>query len=138
MALVAQVGFNEPMDAAAIHSRARDQDGGRRVERRLLFAGARARVAVHVDATASAPTDPASPFLTERAWGFGSDRSGARLETRMHHPPWDVHAVRKADIAVDWSRLYGREWGVLAGATPLSIVHARGSPVRLSGPTRAG
>lgn len=137
MALVARVGFGEPMDAAAIRSRARVAGGARRVERTLLCAGARARVAVEVDATSLAPTDPASPFLTERAWGFGRDRAGRRVETRMEHPPWDVHAVRRAEVAVDWARLYGPEWGFLAAVTPVSIVHARGSAVRLGGPRRA-
>jgi uncharacterized protein YqjF (DUF2071 family) len=137
MALVARLGFGEPMDAAAIRSRARVVGGARRVDRTLLRAGARARVAVEVDEAARAPTDPASPFLTERAWGFGRDRADRRLETRMEHPPWDVHAIRRAEVAVDWARLYGPEWGFLAGATPASIVHARGSAVRLSGPVRA-
>lgn len=137
MALMARLAFNEPMDAAAIHSHARDEGGARLVERRVLCAGARARIAVEVDAAASAPTDPASPFLTERAWGFGRDRAGRRVETRMEHPPWDVHALRRAEVEVDWERLYGAEWAFLAGATPASIVHARGSAVRLSGPVRA-
>lgn len=134
MAAIARRVFGEPMDAAAIDSRVSEREGVRRVERQVLKDGARARVLVEVDPVARAPERPDDPFLTERAWSFGQDRAGRLVATRMEHPPWQVHAVRRADVAVDWARLYGPAWAFLADVAPCSIVHARGSAIRLRGP----
>lgn len=137
MAFAARAMFGEPMDSAAIDSRVVERDGARVVERRLLKDGARARVLVEVDAAARPPERADDPFLTERAWGFGQDRAGRRVETRMEHPPWEVHPVRRAEVHVDWVGLYGPAWAFLGDAAPCSVVHARGSTIRLRGPLRA-
>lgn len=137
MALAARALFGEPMAAASIDSRVTDAVGVRRVERRLLARGGRARIVVDVDPVARPPERPDDPFLTERAWGFGQDGAGRRVESRMEHPPWQVHPVLRADVSVDWRALYGRAWVFLRDHAPCSVVHARGSAIRLRGPLRA-
>jgi hypothetical protein len=40
-----------------------------------------------------------------------------------------VYPVREAHIDLGWSAVYGPEWAVMQGATPVSTVLAAGSPI---------
>lgn len=70
-------------------------------------------------------------FFKEHEWGFGKSRSGAALEYRVHHPAWHVHDVLRYELDADFAQIYGDEFAPLNAAVPMSVVHAKGSPIEV-------
>jgi hypothetical protein len=42
---------------------------------------------------------------------------------------WSIYPLVEADVALDFERVYGPEWGFLSGSQPVSVVLAAGSEV---------
>jgi len=68
-------------------------------------------------------------FITEHYWGYSKQRSGACVEYRVSHVPWQVWATTQASFEGDASRLYGRELAAVLQRPPDSAFVADGSPV---------
>ncbi len=82
------------------------------------------------------PADGLEHFLKEHEWGYGLTRGGERLTYRVEHPVWRTWPRVRARLDVDFSVLYGEDWGALSGAEPLSVVSAEGSEVAVFRPQR--
>jgi uncharacterized protein YqjF (DUF2071 family) len=80
-------------------------------------------------ATYHPPEDSAEHFFKEHRWGFGMTRGGQTIRYEVVHPAWDVYPVDSYRVDLDWSAVYGSDWGILQTATPYSVVLAAGSPV---------
>lgn len=71
-------------------------------------------------------------FFKEREWGFGNDERVYRVE----HPRWAVRPVVSHELEVDFVKLYGAEWKVLAEG-PRIVHFAEGSRVKVFPSVRA-
>ena len=94
------------------------------------------RVAVEIDSGFTLP-EPGSEaeFITEHYWGYAQGKNKTR-EYRVEHPQWRCAAVRRHELEVDFAELYGKEFGVLNGISPASVLFAEGSAVTVSAPGR--
>lgn len=99
---------------------------------------------MHTLAAAASPTlhtphDAATEhLLKEHQWGFGQTRGGRTLCYEVVHPTWRIHEHVAVRVDVDWSRMYGAEWGVMQGAAPFSSILAEGSAITVARPTGLG
>jgi uncharacterized protein len=130
VAWLARTLYNEPYVATTMRSAVANEPERIRVEHRLSFAGRTHTVFAVADKPAYVP-EPTSveAFFKEHHWGYGKTRRGRTLRYHVWHPVWAVYPVRETHIDLDWSAVYGPEWSVLQGATPVSTVLAVGSAV---------
>lgn len=77
------------------------------------------------------PAESDEHWFKEHEWGFGRDRRGRAVAYRVEHPIWETHAVRSAEVRVEFGALYGPRWASLTGHAPDSVVLAAGSVVRV-------
>jgi uncharacterized protein YqjF (DUF2071 family) len=132
VAWLARVLYNEPYRAAPLHSTVRDEPDRLTVEHRLRW-GDRTHV---LRVTGRKPPhlpgeDSIEHFFKEHRWGYGVTRRGRPIRYEVVHPGWEVYPVLDYFIDLDWARVYGPEWEVLARAQPCSTILAAGSPIRL-------
>ena len=68
-------------------------------------------------------------FITEHYWGYTRLKNGHTSEYEVVHPKWDIYPVHRYDIAVDFGKVYGRDFAFLTGLQPDSVFLAEGSEV---------
>jgi len=68
-------------------------------------------------------------FVTEHYWGYTKRSDGSTAVYQVEHPRWETYRVQSYEIAVDFERLYGVEFGFLDGARESSVLLAEGSAV---------
>ena len=68
-------------------------------------------------------------FITEHFWGYARVRAEQTNEYQVAHPRWDVYPVQEYYVDCDFRKLYGPEFGDLAGRRPESVFLAEGSPI---------
>jgi uncharacterized protein YqjF (DUF2071 family) len=137
VAWMARFLYNEPYLAAPITASRRDGADSLTMDYRLRFAGREHRITVTGGKPAVRPAEDSDEhFFKEEHWGFGTTRSGQGIRYEVGHPVWDVYPVKSYEIDLDYSSVYGPEWGVLRQAKPISTVLAVGSPITVSGKGR--
>lgn len=130
IAWIARAVYNEPYSSARMHSSVLDKGDGAVIQHTLVTGGVTNRLSIRVSGPPLLPpADSTEHFFKEHEWGFGVDRSGKRLMYRVHHPVWLTRSATIEELTWDWSRVYGKEWGMLASATPVSVIFAIGSNV---------
>jgi uncharacterized protein len=68
-------------------------------------------------------------FIIEHYWGY-TKRNGTRVdEYKVEHPKWELYSIKDHLIDVDFGATYGNEFAFLTGATPYSVLSARGSEI---------
>jgi len=70
-------------------------------------------------------------FITEHYWGYTRLNALKTAEYGVEHPRWDVYAVNDYRIDVDFSHIYGAEFGFLAQEKPVSVLLAEGSEIEV-------
>jgi hypothetical protein len=68
-------------------------------------------------------------FITQHFWGYTKRARGYTSEYEVEHPRWKVYPVRSYDISVDFEHVYGRDFGFLNDAEPVSVFLAEGSEI---------
>lgn len=68
-------------------------------------------------------------FIIEHYWGYTKRGENRTDEYKVEHPKWELFSVKNAEIAVDFSRLYGERFAHLSNETPHSIFMAKGSEI---------
>jgi len=68
-------------------------------------------------------------FIIEHYWGYTKRRENRTDEYKVEHPKWELFAADNPQIAVDFGKTYGPEFGVLNNQKPYSILLARGSEI---------
>ncbi len=132
VAWVARALYNEPYHAVPITMAVADEPDRVTAAYTVTAGGRTHRLAAVGDKPAVRPgPDTAEHWLKEHAWGYGVTRRGRLLRYEVTHPEWDTYPVRSFDADVDWSALYGPEWGGMNGAAPDSVVLAAGSAVKV-------
>lgn len=133
IAWVAKWVYNEPYAAAGMKSGVLRRDGGIVVRHDIRYRGSDGVIEIRAEDRASIPTEESvEHFFKEHRWGYGVGRDGRLLRYEVVHPVWEVFHVRGHIVRIDWTRVYGEEWGMLAKAQPVSVVLARGSEVSVS------
>jgi uncharacterized protein YqjF (DUF2071 family) len=130
VAWLARTIYNEPYRVAPLTNHCQDNAAGRTMEYRLTWDGREQLLRV----TGRKPTYLPAPnsdehFFKEHRWGYGRSRRGQALRYEVAHPTWEVYPVQSYHIQMDWSSVYGPEWGFLSKTTPMSTVFALGSAI---------
>ena len=141
LALVARWGLNEPYVAGPMRH-VIDMD--------RTFAGAPGRVryewhrhgrwqsleAETEGLPAHVVPDSEAEFITERHWGYTSQRDGSCLEYHVRHPPWRVWAGRRAGLDGDPPAPFGAGFAQAFRSPPFSAFVAEGSPAAMFRPRK--
>lgn len=126
--------YNEPYVCARIGDRVEEIDAMRRVEYTFRYGGGDGTMRVEADSIPSIPIEESTEhWFKEHQWGYGVTRRGRSLRYEVQHPYWACYPVRSSVIDVDWGRIYGTEWASMQYATPLSVVLAEGSEIKVFG-----
>jgi uncharacterized protein len=129
-AWLARTIYNEPYLTAPLRQEIRESGEHITAECRLDFAGQTHLLAVTGRKPSYLPThDCTEHFFKEHQWGYGVDHKGRTIRYEVRHPLWEVYPVVSHRVELDWSRVYGSEWGFLQAQTPCSVVFAVGSEV---------
>lgn len=133
IAMIAKRVYNEPYMATGMTSSFTEVGGRLRIEHRLEVRGARPSwLRVTASREASLPReDTLDHWFKEHQWGFGRSRKGEAIVYEVRHPRWAVHQIEEVDLDLDWTGLYGSEWGYLRDRPTTSVVLAQGSPVEV-------
>lgn len=130
VAWLARVVYNEPYAAADMSSTIREDEREITAIHRLDCGGRLNTITATGTKPAIRPgADTAEHFFKEHEWGFNVSRKGKSMRFRVEHPIWDVYPVRSFEVDLDWSAVYGREWGFLQHSKPASVILAVGSKV---------
>ena len=133
ISFVAQTFYNEPYAALRMTSSVIESAQGMEVEHRISPKDGTPGV-ISITASPGTETPPDTSlehWLKEHQWGFGISRSGEMLVYRVIHPVWATRPVREWKVNIDWTALYGHDWGFLARIEPFSVLLAQGSPVEV-------
>lgn len=133
VAFLARALYNEPYRRAPMQSAVRESEHAIEVEH-VLHAGGRAqRIRVLAHRRESTPPDTSTAhFFKEHSYGYGRTRRGELVRYEVRHPVWATYPVERFDLDFDFGAVYGPEWADLTQATPVSVVLAKGSAVRVS------
>ena len=87
-----------------------------------------------LSAAAYLPTQAIAPgseeeFVTEHYWGYTKRSDGSASAYQVEHPRWQTYRLQSYEIAVDFEKLYGPEFGFLADERVSSVFLAEGSAV---------
>lgn len=124
--------YNEPYVKAKISEQVSETETERGVGYRFSYNGGNGGMHVTSDAEAYLPaTESTEHWFKEHQWGYGQSRRNTTLRYEVRHPVWACHRVRKSEITVDWSRIYGGKWAHMREAEPLGVVLAAGSEIQV-------
>jgi uncharacterized protein len=70
-------------------------------------------------------------FLTTQSYGYTAQRHDAAWQYRIEHPVWDMYAVTKYKVDVDFDTLFGKQFDFLNNQTPQSVYLLAGSDVAI-------
>jgi uncharacterized protein len=130
VAALARLLYNEPYAAVPMRSTVREMPAEIDVEHRLVTDGREHTIRVRGSKPPTRPNETSiEHFFKEHRWGYGVTRGGQTVRYEVVHAQWDVYAVQQFSVDLDWSAVYGPEWGFLADAQPYSTVLAAGSPI---------
>lgn len=68
-------------------------------------------------------------FIIEHYWGYTKRGGGRTDEYKVEHPKWELFAVERPHIDVDFGCTYGPEFAFLGEEKPYSVVLAKGSEI---------
>lgn len=132
VAWMAGVFFGEPYEALPMESEVRREDGLITVDHQWTHGGTIQRLELTAEEESSPPEESSDAYyFSDHRWGFGRDGDDETIVYEVQHPLWETHPVTSLDIDVDWDEVYGHEWDVLRNRDPVSVVLAKGSPVRV-------
>ena len=132
VAWLARKLYNEPYRAASMSSQRVDAAGAFSVAHHLRVGDSHNDLRLIADRSAYLPVEESlEHHFKEHRWGFGTDRTGQRVDYEVRHPHWEVFPVRSLDLSWNWRDVYGPEWGFLEDSEPVSVMLAAGSGVEV-------
>jgi uncharacterized protein YqjF (DUF2071 family) len=138
IAAVARLCYGEPFAVARIEASVADRADGTTLEYRFGPTRPCYRVAVTASQVAAVPPDCSfEHYLLERTVGCHEDRLGRLWVFRVAHAPWAVRTVSRVVYDLDFAALFGAEWALLSGRSPVSTIVAVGSAVTVGRPEPA-
>ncbi|MDQ0782383.1 YqjF family protein [Chryseobacterium sp. W4I1] len=70
-------------------------------------------------------------FITEHYFGF-TKRKNKTSEYEVCHPKWNYYQIKDYQLDIDFSAIYGEEFEFLNGQTPVSVMLAEGSEIKVN------
>lgn len=68
-------------------------------------------------------------FITEHYWGYSRQDGHKTIEYQVTHQKWEVYEVKNHDIQADFALNYGKDFHILNGMKPTSVMLAAGSAI---------
>lgn len=136
---VARLTYNEPYETHEMRHRIESPHGSSPIMAEYSWRQKRgwSRLMVTGAGEAYYPSSGSEEeFITERPWGYGTQRSGATIEYRVEHPRWRVWQSESHLLESDPGELYGPAFGKILERPPVSAFLADGSAVKVSLPDR--
>ena len=88
------------------------------------------RVTVKIGKSQGVPAENShGEFIIEHYWGYTKRGANRTDEYKVEHPKWNLLAVEKAEIAVDFAQTYGERFAFLSETKPKSVLLAKGSEI---------
>lgn len=75
-------------------------------------------------------------FISERHWGYTTQRDGTTVEYEVEHPRWRIWRAGEAKLESDTRSLHAPAFAEVLRRPPDSAFLAAGSPVRVRAPVR--
>jgi hypothetical protein len=75
-------------------------------------------------------------FLSERAWGYTTQRDGGTIEYKVDHPRWRVWPGASHELVGPLESFYDAPFPTILSAAPASAFIADGSSVAVHMPER--
>jgi uncharacterized protein len=72
-------------------------------------------------------------FITEHYFGYTKFNEGKTIEYEVTHPKWKQLKVCETEVLVDFEKVYGKSFGFLQKAKPISSFFAIGSNITIEG-----
>lgn len=133
IATTARVIYNEPYRSARMSMDVKDEPERVTATYTVRWCGrTHSLQAVGTKPAFKPAEDSTEQWFKEHFWGFGTSRRGKLIRYQVAHPTWEVYPVRECSVNIDWTAMYGAEWGVMQKAEPASVVLAVGSEVSVS------
>jgi len=80
--------------------------------------------------------DSDEAFMTQRHWGYTTQRDGSTVEYHVAHPVWRVAQIERGTLDGNTERAFGREFAAMLAGPPASAFFADGSAVTVHDPVR--
>jgi len=138
IAMAARLVYNEPyLHLAMSHTLELGTSERTRAEYRWTLDGAANAVTGDGLGRAEVPAaDSDEAFMTQRHWGYTTQRDGATVEYRVEHPVWRVSRIERGAIEGDTTDVFGPDFAAILARAPRSAFFADGSAVTVHDPVR--
>lgn len=137
IAMAARLAYNEPYMSASMSRRLLLGSGRRYAEYRWILKGASSVVIGDGLSDTDIPaSDSEEAFMTQRHWGYTTQRDGSTVEYHVPHPVWRVGRIEHGVLDGDTTRVFGRDFAAILAEPPASAIFADGSAVAVHDPTR--
>ena len=70
-------------------------------------------------------------FITERHWGYTTQRDRSTIEYRVNHARWRTGNARDSELVCDIHRTFGEEFVPFLSVRPVTAFYAEGSPIEV-------
>lgn len=70
-------------------------------------------------------------FITEHYWGYTKLKNRKTSQYQVEHPRWQVYPIQSYEVSCDFKALYGDEFEFLNSQTPISVLMAQGSEIKV-------
>ena len=75
-------------------------------------------------------------FITEHYWGYAKVSESSTNEYEVTHPRWMQYKIQSYDVDVNFSDVYGENFGFLSHQRPDSVLLAEGSEITVESKTK--
>ena len=134
LTIVANTLYGENYETLPMIHRWENQRDSRHVEYQWKKAGQWHRISATTDILPEPILhDSEAEFITEHYWGYTKLTDKKTSEYAVEHPRWDDYDVLDYSISVDFEKVYGKNFGFLTDAEPLSVFVAEGSEILVRG-----
>ncbi len=89
-----------------------------------------------LDRTEIPAADSDEAFMTQRHWGYTTQRDGSTVEYQVTHPVWRVGRIERGTLDGNTERAFGRKFAAIFAGPPSSAFFADGSAVTVHDPVR--
>lgn len=136
IAMAARLAYNEPYMSASMSRRLLLDSGRKYAEYRWVLNGAsNVVIGDGLCDTAIPASGSEEAFMTQRHWGYTTQRDGSTVEYHVPHPVWRVGRIDQGVLDGDTTRVFGHEFAAILSQPPASAFFADGSAVAVHDPT---
>ncbi len=138
IAIAARLAYNEPYLTATMSHRV-ELDSAERTYAEYRWTSEGVASAVIGDGIGEMETpapDSEQAFMTQRHWGYTTQRDGSTVEYHVPHAVWRVARVERGVLDGDSTQAFGPEFAAILAQPPTSAFFAEGSAVAVHDPVQ--